>query len=64
VCDHIGGFMLVGTTYMNGRCYIIERETIDLLDAMKEVEQHDFNNVVFLFLRRTTSYFNMTLKMY
>jgi hypothetical protein len=41
--------MLVGTTYMNGRCYIIERETIDLLDAMKEVEQHDFNNVVFLF---------------
>ncbi|XP_045792146.1 uncharacterized protein LOC123886917 [Trifolium pratense] len=47
VRDHRGKFILGGTSWIQGRCSTNEGEAIAMLEAMKELSQKDFRNVIF-----------------
>jgi ribonuclease HI len=47
VRDHRGYFVLGGSSWIDGRCSSNEGEALALLEAMKELHQRGFNNVVF-----------------
>jgi hypothetical protein len=43
----MGQFVMVGTSWIQGECSIIEGETIALFEAKKEMEQRDYIKVIF-----------------
>jgi ribonuclease HI len=45
--DHLGRFIMAGTTWLHGNYFIIEGEAIALLEAMKAMEQRRISNVIF-----------------
>jgi ribonuclease HI len=45
--DHMGRFVMAGTTWLEGNYSIIEGEAIALLEAMKVMEQRHISNVIF-----------------
>ncbi|GAU38425.1 hypothetical protein TSUD_396050 [Trifolium subterraneum] len=47
VPDHAGQFIMAGTSWDQGKCSIIEGETIALLEAMKEMARRGFIYVIF-----------------
>jgi ribonuclease HI len=47
VRDHRGHFVLGGSSWIDGRCSSHEGEALALLEAMKELQQRGFNNVIF-----------------
>jgi ribonuclease HI len=47
VRDHRGQFVLGGSSWINGKCSSHEGEALALLEAMKELQQRGFNNVIF-----------------
>jgi hypothetical protein len=47
VRDHRGYFVLGGSSWIDGRCSSNEGEALALLEAMKELQQRGFNNVIF-----------------
>ncbi|PNX71836.1 cytochrome p450, partial [Trifolium pratense] len=47
VRDHMGRFILAGSSWIQGKCSTIEGEAIAMLEAMKELEQRGFTNVMF-----------------
>jgi ribonuclease HI len=47
VRDHMGMFILAGSSWIQRKCSTIEGEAAAMLEAMKELEQRGFTNVVF-----------------
>jgi ribonuclease HI len=47
VRDHRGQFVLGGTSWIYGNCTSNEGEALALLEAMKELQQRGFNDVIF-----------------
>ncbi|PNY14077.1 putative prefoldin subunit 1-like protein [Trifolium pratense] len=47
VRDNMGRFVIAGSSWTNGRYTIIEGEAISMYEAMKELQQRDYTNVVF-----------------
>jgi ribonuclease HI len=47
VRDHRGRFILGGSSWIHGKCSSNEGETLALLEAMKELQQRGFDNVIF-----------------
>ncbi|GAU23949.1 hypothetical protein TSUD_181380 [Trifolium subterraneum] len=47
VRDHMGQFVIAGTSWIQGKYSTIEGESIALLEAMKELGERDFSNVIF-----------------
>jgi ribonuclease HI len=45
--DHMGRFIMAGTTRLDGNYSVIEGEAKALLEAMKEMEQRHISNVIF-----------------
>jgi ribonuclease HI len=45
--DHMGRFILAGTTRLDGNYSVIEGEATALLEAMKELKQRRISNVIF-----------------
>ncbi|GAU45901.1 hypothetical protein TSUD_401110 [Trifolium subterraneum] len=45
--DHRGQFVLAGTSWLQGRCSILEGKAIVLLEAMKQAEHRGFTHVIF-----------------
>jgi ribonuclease HI len=45
--DHMGRFVMAGTTWLDGNYSIIEGEAIALLEAMQAMEQQRISNVIF-----------------
>ncbi|MCH94979.1 cytochrome P450, partial [Trifolium medium] len=47
VRDSTGRFVITGSSWINGRCSIMEGEAIAILEAMKELQQRGYTNVIF-----------------
>jgi ribonuclease HI len=47
VRDHLGQFVMAGTTWINGSCSIVEGESIALLEALKYMHQRGITHVIF-----------------
>ncbi|KAK2377588.1 hypothetical protein QL285_078243 [Trifolium repens] len=47
VRDHLGQFVMAGTTSSNGSCSIVEGESIALLEALKCMHQRGITHVIF-----------------
>jgi ribonuclease HI len=47
VRDHRGQFVLGGSSWIDGRCSPYEGEALALLEAIKELQQRGFTNVIF-----------------
>ncbi|XP_045811195.1 uncharacterized protein LOC123905578 [Trifolium pratense] len=47
VRDYLGQFVLAGTSWIKGKCSIIDGEALALFEAMKELERWGLTNVIF-----------------
>jgi ribonuclease HI len=45
--DHLGRFVMAGTTWIQGKCSSLEGEAIALFEAIKAMEQHRFTHIIF-----------------
>jgi hypothetical protein len=45
--DHLGRFVVAGTSWIDGNCSIVEGESIALMEALKFMEQQGYSHVIF-----------------